>query len=91
MGLLLNFVFFIFLLLFFIVCFTGWFFYHSFRNIADRLKGNGDGQRRKGQQRRTYKNDSDDEVVVDHRTSNEAKRKIFSAGDGEYVDFEDVK
>lgn len=86
MGLLLNLICFVFLVLLFIICVAGWLFYQSFRGMIDRLKGEDNQSARHNP---TESNDFGDEVIVDQRNPREAKKKIFSAGEGEYVDFEE--
>lgn len=65
--------------------------FRSFRNLSDRFKDaqNGMGGGARGQRR--YGNDSQDEVIYDSRTPEEANKKIFSKNEGEYVDFEEEK
>lgn len=89
MSILLNFIFFTFLFLFFLVCVMGWFFYHSFRSIKDRLTGGNSGAAHSDYHSRAGSNRSSDEVIIDRRSPDEAKRKIFTDGEGEYVDFEE--
>lgn len=91
MAFLLNFILLVCFVLFLVVCMVGLFFYSSFRSISDRLKG-GNGRTNSGRQGNgTYRRASDDEVIIDRRTPGEANRKIFSEGEGEYVDFEEEK
>ena len=62
--------------------------YRSFRNITDRFKGgNGSQTGRQGYDQRS----NTKEHVVDHRNPHTANRKIFKHGEGEYVDYEEVK
>ncbi len=82
---LLNFVLIIIFVCFIIVCVVAYRVYRSFRDVAKKFgfKG-GAGSRGAARQ-------PDDEVIIDHRAPGEAKRKIFSKSEGEYVDFEETK
>lgn len=81
----LNFVLIIIFICFIAVCVVAYRLYRSFRDVARKFgfKG-GAGPRR-------APCDTDDEVVIDRRTAGDAKRKIFSKDEGEYVDFEETK
>lgn len=91
MAFLLNLIFLVFFGLFIAVCIAGWFVWHSIRNISDRLRGGDSRATGSRQGGRTYRNAPQDEVIIDRRTPDEANRKIFSEGEGEYVDFEEEK
>lgn len=91
MAVILHFVFFVFLFLFIIVCITGLVILRSIRNVADRLKGNSRNTTNGSQRHNTYHNNAGEEVIIDHRSPDEANRKIFSEGEGEYIDFEEEK
>lgn len=91
MAYFINLVFFIFFGLFVIVCVMGWFLYRSVRDAAERLRG---GNRRADNDSQRYgsrRNATDDEVIIDRRTPGKVNRKIYSEGEGEYVDFEEEK
>lgn len=65
--------------------------FRSFRDIAERAKDffQGNSQTYNGGNKRD--NTYGDEVIIDKRTSDKAKRKIFADNEGEYVDFEEEK
>ena len=62
--------------------------YRSVRNITDRFKGGGTQQ---GSQAHNQRRSGNKESVIDHRNPHTANRKIFKDGEGEYVDYEEVK
>lgn len=91
MAFLLNFIFLIIFIMFLAVCMTAWRIYRSFRSMADRLK-NGHGQAGSSSwQGDRHGRADEDEVIIDRRTPDEANRKIFSDGEGEYVDYVEEK
>lgn len=65
--------------------------FRSFHDMAERAKDffHGNGQAYNGGNKRS--GTSGDEVVIDKRTPDKAKRKIFADNEGEYVDFEEEK
>ncbi len=86
---LLNFILIIIFVAFVIVCVTAYRIYRSFHNMKRKFtsgfgKNKAGGQWAGGQK-------SEDEVIIDRRSPDEAKRKIFSKNEGEYVDFEEEK
>lgn len=91
MAFLINFVFFIFFGLFVAVCIIGLFLYRSVRDAAERLRGGNRRASNGSRSRGSYRDASGDEVIIDRRTPDEVNRKIFSEGEGEYVDFEEEK
>lgn len=88
---LVNLVFLVLFGLFAAVCIIGWFVFRSLRDAADRLIGGGRHANGGSQRRETRSRASDEEVIIDSRTSDKANRKIFSDDEGEYVDFEEEK
>lgn len=79
------------LVVFVMVCLTAFSIFRSFHNISKRYKDawrGGNGASMNGGRRQ---NADEDEVIIDKRTPNEANRKIFAEGEGEYVDFEEDK
>lgn len=60
----------------------------SFRSFSDIFKGRaGNGNTRS----RSYKDSTNDDVIIDRRSPEEMKKKIFSKNEGEYVDFEEER
>lgn len=61
----------------------------SFRNLSDRFKGFQDisGSRNTGSRR--HNTGTKENIVIDRRSPEEMKKKIFSKNEGEYVDFEE--
>lgn len=61
----------------------------SFRNFSDRFKAYqgrpGDSNRRN----HSYHTGTEEDTVIDRRSPEEMKKKIFSKNEGEYVDFEE--
>lgn len=84
---LLNFILIIIFVAFVIVCVTAYRIYRSFHNIKRKFAP-GFGKTESGK-RRSGGQASNDEVIIDSRTPDEANRKIFSKSEGEYVDFEE--
>jgi len=88
---LVNLVFLVLFGLFVAVCIIGWFVFRSLRDAADRLMGGSRHASGGSQRHETRSSTSDEEVIIDSRTSDKANRKIFSDDEGEYVDFEEEK
>ncbi len=91
---LLNFILVIVFVAFIVVCVTAYRIYRSFHNIKRKFTSGfkhaqetADSGRRHDS-RRAW---TGDEVIIDRRSPDEAKRKIFSKNEGEYVDFEEEK
>jgi len=91
MAFILNLILFFCIAVFIGICLTAWHVYASFRNMADRLKDGNRNTSSSSQQRETGRRASDDEVIIDSRTPDEANRKIFSDSEGEYVDYVEEK
>ena len=89
LAFLLNFILLIIFVAFVIVCVTAYRIYRSFHNIKRKFTS-GNGQRQTKQQWSGGQT-TDDEVIIDRRSPDEANRKIFSKSEGEYVDFEEEK
>lgn len=91
MAFILNLILFFAIAVFVGICLTAWRVYSSFRNISDRLKGGNRSATGGAAQGRGYGRAPQDDVIIDRRTPDEAKRKIFSEGEGEYVDYVEEK
>lgn len=91
MAFLLNLVLLFLFVVFLIVCMTAWRIYRSFRNVADRVRGTGHRQNSGPRSSRSYKQATEEETIIDSRTPDQVEQKIFTASEGEYVDFEEVK
>lgn len=91
MALLLNLVLFFLVAIFVGICLTAWRVYSSFRNLSERLRGGSHQQNGADRGSRSYGRTPDDEVIIDRRTPDEANRKIFTEGEGEYVDYVEEK
>ena len=91
---LLNFILVIVFVAFIVVCVTAFRIYRSFHNIKRKFTSGfkSGGETAGGAWQNTSNNAwNGDEVIIDRRSPNEAKRKIFSKNEGEYVDFEEEK
>ena len=86
---LLNFILIIIFVAFVIVCVTAYRIYRSFHNM--KRKFTSDFGKNKAGEQWAGGQTSEDEVIIDRRSPDEAKRKIFSKNEGEYVDFEEEK
>lgn len=89
LAFLLNLILLIIFVAFIIVCVTAFRIYRSLHNIKRKFTS-GTGQRQAKQQWNGGQT-TDDEVIIDRRSPDEANRKIFSKGEGEYVDYEEEK
>lgn len=87
MAFLLNLVLFFFVAVFIGICLMAWRIYSSFRNLTDRFKGGSRQSSDASGAYQSYRGTSDDEVIIDHRSPDEANRKIFKESEGEYVDY----
>lgn len=89
---LLNFLFIILLGIFIVVGVVAYKIYRTFHSVKKQFKGFRGQDNGNGQGRQQYGHTSgDDEIIIDRRTPDEMKRKIFSKNEGEYVDYEEEK
>jgi len=63
----------------------------SFRNLSDRFKGFRGTSNRQDAGSRRHSAGSQEDTIIDRRSPEEMKKKIFSKNEGEYVDFEEDK
>lgn len=61
----------------------------SFRSFSDIFKSFNGGMGNGNTRGRSYKDSTKDDVIIDRRSPEEMKKKIFSKNEGEYVDFEE--
>ena len=90
MSAIIGFLIFLFFCAFIVVGIIAFNIYRSFRAVKQKFADFKNGTRRNGGYSNTTQS-ADDEVIIDRRSPDEAKRKIFSNNEGEYVDFEEEK
>lgn len=90
MSAIIGFLIFLFFCAFIVVGIIAFNIYCSFRAVKQKFADFKNGTQRNGGYSNTTQS-ADDEVIIDRRSPDEAKRKIFSKNEGEYVDFEEEK
>lgn len=90
MSAIIGFLIFLFFCAFIVVGIIAFNIYRSFRVVKQKFADFKNGTQRNGGYSNTTQS-ADDEVIIDRRSPDEAKRKIFSKNEGEYVDFEEEK